>query len=125
MCLSVCVSVYLSVLRFQNSPGLLLDLSSLSCKYEEQKIIHLEKSKKQSEELEVLVDVLNEVKVSLNERIAKYGEEEDKNLISEYIVFDKNIEENFYFLNSLDQLASDSFSPCSTLTFKEDTFLAD
>ena len=100
-------------------------MAKLEARYEEQKIIYLEKSKKQSEELEVLVDVLNEVKVSLNERIAKYGEEEDKNSISEYIVFDKNIEENFHFLNSLYQLASDSFSSCSTLTFKEDTFLAD
>ena len=108
-----------------HSLQILEQLKKLEAKYEEQKIIYLEKSKKQSEELEVLVDVLNEVKVSLNERIAKYGEEEDKNLISEYIVFDKNIEENLYFLNSLDQLASDSFSSCSTLTFKDDTFLAD
>ena len=108
-------------------------MKKLEAKYEEQKIIHMEKTKKQSGELEVLVDMLNGVKVSLNERIAKYGEEEDKKSASEYIAFDsaesmnfdKNIEENFHFTNSSDQLDSDSFSSCSTLTFKEDTFQAD
>ena len=63
-------------------------MSKLETKYEEQKTIQVEKTKKQSEGLEVLVDVLNEVKVSLNERIAKYGEEDDKKSVSEYIAFD-------------------------------------
>jgi hypothetical protein len=80
-----------------------------------------------------LVHVLNEVKVSLDERIAKYGEGEDKNSVSEYISFDleesmnfnKNIEENFNYTNSSDRLYSDSFSSCSTLTFKEDAFQAE
>ena len=106
-------------------------MAKLETKYEEQKIIHVEKTKKQSEELEVMVYLLNEVKVSLNERIAKYGEEEDNKSVSEYIAFDseeslnfdKNIEESFSFNNLPDQLDSDSFSSCSTLTFKEDTFL--
>jgi hypothetical protein len=53
-------------------------MAKLEAKYEEQKTIQLEKTKKESEELDVLVDVLNEVKVSLNERIAKYGEDGDK-----------------------------------------------
>ena len=106
-------------------------MAKLEAKYEEQKIIHVMKTKKQSEELAELADVLNEVKVSLNERIAKYGEEEDNKSVSEYIAFDseeslnfdKNIEESFSFNNLPDQLDSDSFSSCSTLTFKEDTFL--
>ena len=53
-------------------------MAKLDAKYEEQKTIQLEKTKKESEELEVLFDVLNEVKVSLDERIAKYGEGEEK-----------------------------------------------
>ena len=44
-------------------------MAKLEARYEEQKIIHVKKTKKQSEQLEVLVNVLNEVKVSLNERI--------------------------------------------------------
>ena len=106
-------------------------MTKLEAKYEEQKIIHVMKTKKQSEELAELADVLNEVKVSLNERIAKYGEEEDKKSVSEYIAFeseeimnyDKNIEESLNFSNLSNKLDSDSFSSCSTLTFKEDTFL--
>ena len=90
-------------------------MAKLEAKYEEQKIIHMEKTKKQSEELEVLVDVLNEVKVSLNERIAKYGEDDDKKSVSEYIAFDseesmnygKYIEESFNFNNLSDQLDYD------------------
>ena len=93
-------------------------MAKLDAKYEEQKTIQLEKTKKESEELEVLFDVLNEVKGSLNERIAKYGEEEDKRSVSEYIAFDpeesmnydRNIEESFNLHNLSDQLGSDSFS---------------
>ena len=105
-------------------------MAKLEARYEEQKIIHVKKTKKQSEQLEVLVNVLNEVKVSLNERIVKYGEEDDKKSVSKYITFDseesmnyeKNGEESFNFNNLSDQLVSDSFS---LLTFKEDTFLPD
>ena len=56
--------------------------------------------------------------MSLNERIAKYGEEEDKRSVSEYIAFDpeesmnydNNIEESVNFNHLSDQLGSDSFS---------------
>ena len=86
-------------------------MAKLEARYEEQKIINVEKTKKQSERLE-------------------YGEEDDNKSVSEYITFDseesmnyeKNGEESFNFNNLSDQLVSDSFS---SLTFKKDTFLPD
>ena len=53
-------------------------MKTLETKYEEEKRIHNERMKKQNEELEDLSIILNEVKVSLHERIAMYGEEDDK-----------------------------------------------
>ena len=79
-------------------------MKTLEEKYEQQKTIYLQKIKKQTEELDVLTDVLNEVKVSLDKRIAKYGEE-DRKQYSEVST------------DSSDQIDSDSFSSCSTLTF--------
>ena len=81
-------------------------MKTLEEKYEQQKIIHLQKIKKQTEELEVLTDVLNEVKVSLDKRIAKYGEEDQKQFLSEY---------SDVSTDSSEQVDSDS--SCSTLTF--------
>ena len=89
----------------------------------------MEKTKKQTEELEVHTILLNAVKVSLNERIAKYGEEDEKQSSSENttfglqesIDFGKNLEGNSRkFRYCSDQLDSDSFSSCSTSTFERE-----
>ena len=89
-------------------------MKTLEAKYEEQKIIHLEKTKKQNEELEDLTNVLNEVKVSLNDRISKYGEEDEK----QYLGIEEKNSGKFGY--SSDQPDSDSYSSCSTLTFDRD-----
>ena len=95
-------------------------MKTLEAKYEEQKIIHLEKTKKQNEELEDLTNVLNEVKVSLNDRISKYGEEDGKQYAAELKPFGIEETNSGNFGYSSDQLDSDSYSSCSTLTFDRD-----
>lgn len=100
-------------------------MKTLETKYEEEKRSHNERTKKQNEELEDLTTILNEVKLSLHERIAKYGEEEDKKEISELNSFDivdnsgngkKNDEKYSQRLRySSDNIEFDAFSSCSTL----------
>ena len=92
-------------------------MKTLEAKYEEQKIVHNERTKKQNEELEDLTNILNEVKVSLNERISKYGEEGDTKSPTESVDYIKNHGDNPTSLRiSSDHLDSDAFSSCSTLT---------
>ena len=68
---------------------------------------HFGRTKKQTDEIEVLVSVLNEVKNTLNDRIARYGENVDI----------PNVE----FSKSSENLDSVSFSSSSTLIFREET----
>ena len=97
-------------------------MKTLETKYEEEKRIHNERTKKQNEELEDLSHTLNEVKLSLRERIAKYGEEDDKKKISDSNTFDiddsgndEKFSQNLRY--SSDNINSDAFSSCSTLAF--------
>ena len=97
-------------------------MKALEAKYEEQKSIHIQKIKKQTEELEILIAVLDDVKGALMDRIAKYGEEDEVDSLTGTSSLwpeikmqpNKNLELGSIRCSS-DQLDSDSFSSCSTL----------